>query len=783
MTSDKGFPTSSREAAIGATKRIATSYEEALLNLRQFVHSLNQKIDRLAKQQYSSKQFAREVLAILRALVREESNSGTVRNPVESLFLRLWGAPGIKQVFQQLYDRSAEVLESSGAAPLENEHSISVLEEIVDWYERRRRNLIELEFRPQSTGDRIFSVHAQVARRVDGIDGAEIRCGLQLVERLGQTLWLRVRVLRDGCLINPAPGAESWIEQTDLWVQSAPESDKQRTQPFCALLLIAAGAEKTLVDCAKVWVPFGALDLKAGSTNLTFECSLLDNLGELIHEVRQEVPCRITDSKPATPLRSPQSMGLWSSEPVSAVELSEIHVRQLESPLGGDVLELSVDTPLCADSDRPLRLEWRMLTADGYAVESALLEHTDGSGSVAMSVSLAAGACHSARQRVTIPVEALHLPEGLHALLSIVTVTDTDGLRLCGDFYPHEVLVSAKNALPVTTSAAQVGTIPGSDIEIVSPRLERFEIEHSSNVGKVACLRFVIGLTISQALFQAYKIVCSIEPQNDCKGLAALRGKPVRHTVVYAPDPRDATMPSCSVVMSYQELAEAGLFRPEVGRLVARVQVYAQDHTLLLNRTRLLPMQIADVLSSSSERNGACSEGALRIEDVQLQPEPGRLLLRSLVVVHAKPLGLDSRKFSLYHEVVNADGASLHHTVGTTPGLSGQVERIEMPASILIPRFGAEEVQYTVRIEDQLRGPLGQVPSPGLYSVKLMLFSEAGMLLQTIFQPFVLKGSAQNIQSLCIEKYLVDSGANNNQAGLIRGASQRFKIFGKLFSQ
>jgi hypothetical protein len=784
MASDKGLPTLSRDAASQGVNRTApTSYDEAVITLRQFVHTLNQKIDRLSQQQYSSKQFAREVLAVLRSLVREESNAGVVRDPVENLFQRLWGAPGIKQIFEQLYDRSAEVLDSTSAAPLEHERSVSALEEIIDWYERRRRNLIELEFRPQSGGDRIFSVSTQLSRRSVGGEGIEIRCGLQLVERLKQTLWLRVRVLRDGCLVNPAPGAESWIERTDLCLQAAPENAPPRDLPFCSLLLVVVGAEKSLVDSAKVWVPFCALDLQAGSTNLTFECSLLDNLGELVHEVRQDVACRIADTKPTAELRSPQSMGLWSAEPVSALELSDIQVRQLESPLGGDILELSVETPPCVDAESPLRLEWRLLTADGYPVEAALLENTDSSGSVAMSVSLLVGGGRSARQCVTIPLEALHLPEGRHALLSIVSITDNLGLRLCGDFHVHEVLVSANKALPATPSVQQLSIMSASEGEIVTPRLARFEVEHGCCVGKVSCIRFVIGLTISQVLLQAYKIVCSIEPQNDGRGLPALRGKPVRHTVVYSPDPRDSLMPSCSVVMPLQELADAGLFKPEVGRLVARVQVYAQDQTLLLNRTRLLPMQIAELFSTAVERAVPTTEGALRMEDVQLQPEPGRLLLRSLVSIHIKPLDLESRKFSVYHEVVTADGASLHQTVGTTPGLSGQVERIEIPASMLQHRFGTEEVQYGLRIEDQLRGPLGQVPNPGLYSIKLMLFSEAGMLLQTLLQPFLLKGVAQNIQSLSIEKYVVGDGEGNNQAGLLRGASQRFKLLGKLFSQ
>jgi hypothetical protein len=769
MTS--GFSSNSNPPGLRTTTGAAQSTEESIQNLRRFVAGLNSKIDRFAVQQSSPKQFAREVLSVLRALIREESQAGASEDAIQKMFQRLWGSPGIRSIFQSLYERSSEVLESTAAAPLSVQDSISKLEEIVEWYERRRRNLIELESRGNLKGDRIFSMQCQAGRKYSGCEAVEVRCALQLAERFSQTLWLRVRVLQDTCLVLPAEGAETWIERSGILSCGA---ETELKQPFAAMLLVVAGPERSLIDSAHLFVPTGALKLEPGVRMLQIECALLSASGDLIHEIRQEIQCRVPARSEAKVPASPQSTGLWTIEPVSATQLSDLHVDADES-MG--LLKCKFSLNSFEEDESRMFVEWRLSSTDGFGIETRDATYADSSGAFCLLRSLKDISKDSSTglRRLEVPIDLLDLAEAKHTLVSEVVVLDEFGQRVCGDSVTHEVRCSG---LRVPGLGLQAVSSPQEEANaplFEGPKLNQFEIEPYARWLSMPQLRVAFDLQLKPFIGQEVQVLCSIEHYIDERLAASpLAPKVVRRSLSFIPR-ADGSVQGC-LHISHHELVASGFSRVNAKRILARIQVYSGSGVLLLNRTKLAPLPTfeADLASLPAENTLASLPAS--IERIQLEPEEGRLLLRSEVTITLKPQEIPSRKFSLYHEAVTMQGTSVHQSIGSTPGLTGQLERIEYG-----PELGmltGQSTQLVLQVSDQLRGPTGQIPTPGMYAIKFMLFSEAGTLLQTLHQHFELKGSASQPEKMTIVEKSCSTQLLPQRQSLSKGP---LGFFGKLF--
>ncbi|MEY4699932.1 MAG: hypothetical protein RL326_119, partial [Pseudomonadota bacterium] len=233
--------------------------------------------------------------------------------------------------------RRSEESERSRVSGYDISRELDELNMLLKWYVRRKMSLASLEIEISGNAamldadgsvlrdehDALYGLEVMHDQQVFGTKGCVLACGLRLVGRDGQPLWLRVGVRCNGEPVVVRPDWSSW---TDPGSGEALEVIAKEL-PFCSLVPVRPNAQRLIIDEVMAFVPYAALELPVGRSDVEFVISVIDGDGEeILVTTRPEsicVPRRDTVSFVAP---APHAAGMWPHDVVSGDKISELSV-------------------------------------------------------------------------------------------------------------------------------------------------------------------------------------------------------------------------------------------------------------------------------------------------------------------------------------------------------------------------------------------------------------------------------------------------------------------------
>ena len=298
-------------------------------------------------------------------------------------------------------------------------------EELLGWYTARKRSLrcAGLENLQETDEDRIFDLRIRHDRTYCGAAGLEIECGALLVARRGEPLWLCASAFQAGRRVEVRRGWEAWTDATDF----RPNRASPERRALAGLTPVCPGAQHTILDAARIFLPYAALDLPAGRADLQFEVYLADLRGRRIAAeniaVSLAVPQRAAQPPPVP---SPQSLGVWPSDVVSGSAISKLRI----SPPGRTEAALvSCDLKLYGQSGSAVTVECR------WRKNSAGFERMQPPAAAKLLAAQGAAAGFDGLG-FEFDGEELQRWSGGELLWAVVTAAIPGGRRLCGAAQP-----------------------------------------------------------------------------------------------------------------------------------------------------------------------------------------------------------------------------------------------------------------------------------------------------------------------------------------------------------
>jgi hypothetical protein len=330
---------------------------------------------------------------------------------------------------------------------------------LLKWYVRRKMSLASLEIELSSNvsfvdvdgrltrddQDALYGFEIMHDHQMFGTKGCLLACGLRLVGRDGQPLWLRVTVLSNGAPVSVRPEWSSW---TDPGSGDSVEVLAERS-PFCSLVPIRPNAQRLVIDEIRAFVPYAALELPVGRCDVEFVASVIDGDGrEILVASKPESICVPSREISAIPVPAPHAAGMWPHDVVSGDKLSELTVSSGFAVVAGwerHSVSVQFDLSLFMHAGESVMLECRFVDSKGNIVELSSL----GIPFVASELNVAVESVSSYRYRrvlhpkgawafyrglsIEIPVEFLLLTPGQHDLTCEIVIVSEDDRVLCGD--------------------------------------------------------------------------------------------------------------------------------------------------------------------------------------------------------------------------------------------------------------------------------------------------------------------------------------------------------------
>lgn len=724
------------------TKSVSGPTDEAT-RFRNFIASTRERIDQLTKSELSTKQLGREVLAILRQIIREDSDPSTHDDAVETLFHRLWGEPVMQRLFVDLHNRACAILHTAHRSFVDMERDVvaTELEEIISWYERRKFSLAMLQGQA-GHDDCIFGLQVFHDRSSVGVDGFEISCGLCLVGHRSEELWLKVFVRSFGEFVLARPGWEHWIDDTETLVRAVPRSGGPESDDrACSIVPISPSGQRNIIDSVRCFMPYAALDLPPGRQDVMIEVGLYDAKGRRILFGSQAERLSIPASENIKAVPSPQALALWPSNFSSGDTISHVRVQRGFRDESREVLTVLSNLELAGHRSETLHLECRFMNMQGDLVESGQSSMMDADGSFVLRSDLvvASDVWRFYERALEIPLTALSLDAGSHDLLCRLAVLDETRKVLCGTVERVSVEISSESIAPqapiVETQAVMESPDPMSDLQIGA-----FTVDPDARFNGTPVITLGITLSASDWRSKICRVVLSVEQDPVMTPSTKLRLRPQRHTLCCGGFDMPARH-SISAQFSAREIASYLLLPPEGVKLLGRVQVYTLDDRLIFNRTRPFVLREQEV-SGSSQVAAFAGSGNIRIVRLDTRPVVGTVNIRTDLSLNLRLDDPEACRFSLYHEVLDPDGQALRqHRGQDAEVLPGSILSLDFSENVFPCRYRAGWFQIHLDLQNNL-SPSGNqlLPQPGIYTLKVMLFTEQGKLTHVVHQPLLIRG-------------------------------------------
>lgn len=399
--------------------------------------------------------------------------------------------------------RGGEESERARAGAYDISRELDELNMLLKWYVRRKMSLASLEIEISGNAsmldsdgsvlrdehDALYGLEVMHDQQVFGTKGCVIACGLRLVGRDGQPLWLRVGVRCHG---EPVVVRSEWSSWTDPGTGEALEV-LSREVPFCSLVPIRPNAQRLIIDEVRAFVPYAALELPVGRCDVEFVISVIDGDGdEVLVSTRAESICVPRRDGFQFVAPAPHAAGMWPHDVVSGDKISELSVSSGFKMVAGwerHSVSAQFDLSLFMHAGESVMLECRFVDKKGDIVELSSL----GIPFVASELNVPVESVSSYRYRrvlhpkgawtfyrglaIDIPVEFLLLAPGSHDLTCELVIVSSDDRVLAGDMGRVSVFVpnraerasgNAENTSAVTPRSAHGAYVDLESIEVDS---------------------------------------------------------------------------------------------------------------------------------------------------------------------------------------------------------------------------------------------------------------------------------------------------------------------------
>ncbi len=725
------------------TRSVSRPFDEAE-RFEALIASLREKSDQLSKVESPPKQLAREVLSIQRQLIREEAGAGVQGDAIEALYERLWAEPPMQRLFLDLYNKSCAILHSAMSSVEGFDRAIVAadLERIISWYVQRKNTLTALERRGTSD-DALLNLAVRHDRSFLGVKGIEISCSLALSGHRFQDLWFKVFLRSGGSFVGVRAGWEHWVDETETLLKIVPVNSSHPVEGarVSAILPVSPASEHCLVDDLRCFIPYAAMDLVAGPHEVMVEAGIYEASGKRLLFVNQSEQISIAEVDDEYPIPSLQSFAVWPVDVATGDSIERLRIRRGHREGNREVLAITYSLELWGHRDEPLKLRCRVLSMQGDPVDGGINSMREGDGSFLYEseLTLTSDIARFYDRSLEIPLHALSLDEGQHELFCMLSVVDGSGRTLCGAFERFALNIEGAQLMPPGAEEERSGIPSGSDPSL-DLQIGGFLVDAEARFNGTPTIKLGITLASSAWLTKVCRVVMSIEQDPLTTPSTKLRLRPQRQTRCCGgyegPVRREIT-----AQFSARDIASYLLLPAEGVRLLARVQVYTLDDCLLFNRTRQFVLKQQNV-EGSSQVSSFAESASVRVVDLVTKPVVGSSQIKTDVALDVRLDDPQLCRFSVYHEVLDPSGTAVRQqAVQEFETLPGVVLGLDFSDQSFHCRYRAGVFQVRLELSNNLvQFGQSESPRPGIYTLKVLLFSDEGKLIHVVHQPLLVRG-------------------------------------------
>jgi hypothetical protein len=700
-----------------------------------FVDLLDQfekKITNLARSRaQATTSCAEEICSLLRELLRNLTGALVVSDALTVLADYYWADPVIVSMIEKIESDALRVIQSllpvTRKSESYNSHQqIARLRNFSEWLRRRQATLCYFEDRA------IVETAAVVIRSVLhdrerlGVRGFEVLVSARLESFEYQALWLCLQLYADGEPVLVRPEWSLWQEDGELFIVSKEEAAALNVPKFTTVIPITPSQQRLLIDAATLFVPYAALDVVTSRrTEIEIEVLLLSEAGISIAADASTEFCAVPpDSQHSPTIPSPLSLGFWPHNLSTGEIIRQLTVAPSCAIVANrevHVVQVAADLELYNREGQVLTVEIRFLTRAGHLIESELEGYRTPNGTFLYSQPLYPDSecMRYSPLRLSIPLIALELDPGQVELFAEVTILDRNRQVVCGD------LVTAGLFVPDLTrirSSATAMLSPSSSDTVLT--LKALSIDSAYSINQRDAVRIEVLLADSAQHREVCQLRLKIHPtqastsyqdQVIVRGLIVERGSdwPER-SFVFVIDGEEF-MPShpdglqvLSFTATIDLIDSRGLSKIRTKRSFVLADNFANECGAWLDssyagqgveiidaQTRCTPLRGGEVLIDLAIN---CEHSAAHQKPYPIYFEPVRRLNNSRGQVHEK--------------------------------IEGCVVEIALlpPSSLELVCAGERQQRQQVRLPRLFQ-------SPEYDSLKMMLFSPEGQLLQVLYVP------------------------------------------------
>lgn len=409
------------------------------------IHALKERVVALMAGAPAVPEVALCVVSTLQQIVAHESGRVQFDEALEETLHGFAADNAIGAAVRSLYVEAKGVLHDSlqkkEVAPEVSEDLLLGLTTIVDWYGQRSSSIKKIAsdeklLKPGTEG--FFDFRALHDRERFGAFGLEVRTGLLLDSRGGETLWLRGQILFRGKYLKTREGWESWTTQdSDTFAIELPLVCKDTKR-----------VGRTIVDSLNLFIPYAALqwpeDLQGKAADVSIVLSVYTRSGEkLFSQVHLETMRVMQDVRNEPHLISPQAAEVWESCPVSGHSLNRLQMFWVEGAERG-AIEVAFDAVLFGMAGKEVSVLIRILDSEGNGVQSVNEQLCDAYGYYCNQYLLSVASVIARFNDLVSTIDPLDLAldRGENALRLEVTLRDAQERILCGTVEPFTVNLS-----------------------------------------------------------------------------------------------------------------------------------------------------------------------------------------------------------------------------------------------------------------------------------------------------------------------------------------------------
>ncbi len=722
----------------GALK-VAVPTEINFNNLLEFAFSLESHFQELLESSPSSKQVAREALAILQQLVRVEVRSYSLADGLELFLHKLFADTTISRTIKDLYNDARAVLRNARSATFEIERAKIEIEEILNWYVKRKESLLKIGF-SEEEADRIFNVAILQDRKFSGSSGCELSFGLRLIGHAHEQLWAKLFVRKNGELVASRGNCHLWVDDHKSPINSGAVRDVA-----CAVVPILADSQRILIDAVKIFLPYAALDLAAGRTELEFEVVVFNGLGERILATLVNDNIAIPDQLSSWVPPSPQSMGLWATDVVTGDAISNLKISKGYRRMGQthQIVSIGFDLALFSREADSVFVECRFTDLDGGLVESrvAALADLNSAFFYRKEIYPRYPISRFYGLELQFPLAALALDKGNNQLLFEVSVLLPNNRIICGAVERCE-LESLEEVPGLDQLLDQYETEVVGDLDN-GICLNSVDITAYSEFASAPMLRIAPRFSSTKWADESFRVVCVLE-DNEGKVLhnTFVKGEPIVRLLCIGGEP-GAESRELVFNIDVREFYETLFGSTASDRVTLRIRlmVYSLNDRLLLDIVKKFKLsRAAASLPAGSPKSHF---NPIILSDLNQIAGSRNERVRFTVSIDLNVGREEALKFSLYHDLINAQEESLTAKTSELGAVSqelpGKIQKFDFTE---MAAKGKEWFQISLELELDFTAAelLKKSASPRL---KVMLFSHNGRLLQAVSYPVSLGGATE----------------------------------------